>query len=103
MPPIPEGLTPAVYMVSLLPEDHVNYRAYALTVAYHGGRWTVTHGTGVYLDTAGRWTEAREDQAGGDAWRAAHLFGLDEALRLAKDATVAVNGITAAAVIRRTA
>jgi hypothetical protein len=27
----------------LLPEGHINYRAYVLTVARHGGnRWTVT-------------------------------------------------------------
>jgi hypothetical protein len=95
-------VTPTVYTVSLLPEDDINFSAYALTVAYRGaGMWTVTHGAGVYLDAAGEWTgDAHHEQL---APAAPRLFPLTDALRLAGEAapSVAVNGITAADLVLR--
>jgi hypothetical protein len=91
--------TTTAYSLSLLPETHVNYRAYLLTIALDGGGlWTVTHGAEVYLDADGKWTDAFEDHAP----TSDHLFPIADALRLAQQALphVAVNGITAADVIR---
>lgn len=93
-------VTATVYTVSLLPAGHLNYERYALSVAYVGrGRWVVTHGAGVYLDAAGRWSEAAEDPTTGNATQS--YFDRDAALDLAQRAapSVAVNGITAADVV----
>lgn len=92
------------YEVSLLPDGDVNAYEYAITVEYRGdGRWAVWR-MGECLGVDGVWVwEPRPSGRDAD-WVAAHRFGLDTALDLAKAAAphVTVNGRTAADAYRAT-
>ncbi len=81
------------YEVSVLPETHAAYRAYAIQVQYRGkGKWRV-YRLMDYLNANGEWTYLYRE-TGNDS---DHLFDLATALRLAKEAAphVATNGRTA--------
>ena len=90
---------PTCYRVSLLPEDDVNAKRFAIEVRYRGeGRWAVVQGDDwAFLGADGRWTDAVKLHGRGDDWLAAHRFDLETALRLAREAAplVTVNGFTA--------
>lgn len=91
-------IRPTEYTVSLLPEDDVNHRAFAITVQYRGGgRWAITLGEHACLGRDGTWAPGVKPYGRGDAWLGAHRFDRDAAIELAREAAakVTVNGITA--------
>lgn len=103
MPELPEPNAKAVlYEVSLLPEDHIDYRPFVVTVEERGGQWAVVHGDRC-LGADGAWVRGVKPHGRGDAWLATHRFDLDTALRLAREAApyVDVNGTTASSAYQR--
>jgi hypothetical protein len=94
---------PIRFEVSLLPEDDVNYRLYAVKVEYFGeGKWAVHDGFGC-LGVDGTWDEGLHAYGRGDEWLAAHRFDKQTAIKLAREAApgVTVHGITAAQALAR--
>jgi hypothetical protein len=93
---LPEPIArPARYEVSLLPEDDINYRYYALKVERRrDGSWVVTDGV-CWMDAELVFHDRPYEEC---------LHDLDTALQLAREAAphVIVNGITAAQARRRT-
>lgn len=81
-PQVPQATAqPREYLVCCLPEDHINYRVYAIRVEYRGqGLWAVERHTR-YADAQGNWSFRSSD----DAWIQAHRFDLETALRIAKE------------------
>ncbi|MFD7541256.1 MULTISPECIES: hypothetical protein [unclassified Streptomyces] len=90
MPDSPDPtVQPTGYVVSCVPEGHVNRWNYTLQIKYRGGdRWTVQHGP-LYLAADGSWsreTDFGENDSTESTWMAEHGFDHDTALRLAKEA-----------------
>lgn len=85
-------------MVSLLPEAHIDYRTFAVTVSYRGrGLWAVVHG-GFCLGADGGWDYDRPPAQRVEEWWATHRYGYATALRkaIAIAPDVRVNRVTAA-------
>jgi hypothetical protein len=106
MSTLPEPtVRPTHYEVSLLPENDINYHAFAITVQYRGaGRWAVVRHESCLGDD-GSWEFGVKPYDRGDDWLDAHRFDLETALKLAKEAVphVTVNGHTVADVLRPSA
>ncbi len=104
MPDLPEATArPTRYDVSCLPEGHVDYHLFIITVEDRGaGRWAITR-HGACLSSDGAWAHGVKEYDRGEGWLATHRFDLKTALRLAKQAApgVTMNGVTAASVARR--
>ncbi|MGK5733201.1 hypothetical protein [Streptomyces sp. URMC 124] len=102
MPDLPEAIAqPTRYVVSCLPEDHVDRHLFEITVEYRKGRWAVTrHGSS--LSATGTWTFG-VNTYGSDACVNAYRHDLDTALRLAKRAAayLTVNGVSVKSVAAR--
>ncbi|MFE5871626.1 hypothetical protein ACFQ6V_23680 [Streptomyces roseifaciens] len=100
---LPEATAqPTRYVVSCLPEDHVDRHLFEINIEYRKGRWAVTrHGS--CLSTTGAWTFGVNTYGGNDAWVNAHRHDLDTALRLAKRAAarITVNGVSVRSVLAR--
>lgn len=101
------ALTVTQFTLSVLPEDNVNYRHYAVRVEYGRGEgWAVRNAIGDCLGADGEWMfdGARfiEDPDAKAAWLAEHRFDLSTAMKLARDAApdVTINGRTARQVAR---
>lgn len=93
------------FTVNLLPETDINSHVFEITAEYRGhGQWAVLR-HGWCLDVNGQWDYELRPSEREDDWIAAHRFDLDTALRLAKEQAplVTVNGLTAAAALRRLA
>ncbi|MEW1754120.1 hypothetical protein [Streptomyces angustmyceticus] len=87
------------YTVTCLPEDDINSHVFAIDVVYRGaGRWAVQRGEHACLGSDGTWAQGVKEYDRGDEWLNAHRFGLETALKLARDAAphVKVNGYTVA-------
>lgn len=93
------------YEVSILPEDDVNYRLYAVQVQRRpDGKWmVVSKAMDACYGLDGVWADGVKPYGRGDDWVRAHRFDEATALRLAREAapSVTVNGITAAQVLER--
>lgn len=85
---------PTAYVVSCLPEGHDERLTYTITVQYRGeGLYAIVRNALKFWGTDGTWQyEPNWDDDGGEAeaqaeekWLAAHRFGHDEALRLARE------------------
>ncbi|MEU5426894.1 hypothetical protein AB0H73_14995 [Streptomyces olivoreticuli] len=104
MPDLPEVTAwPTRYAVSLLPEDHVDYHLFVITVEDRGNnQWAITR-NGSCLGSDGTWDHGIKEYGRGARWLATHRFDLDTALRLAKRAapSIRVNGIPAYAAAAR--
>lgn len=86
------------YVVSVLPEDSINFSTYAIEVERKSpDRWAVLHHR-FALGTDGDWDYEPLPSERTDEWKATHRFDLDTALELAKAAApnVRVNRYTAA-------
>lgn len=92
---------PTRYEVCAIPEDNINYPAFALTVEYRGrDRWAVVrHGS--CLNSTGGWDWESMPSGREDEWLATHRFDLDTALELAREAAphITVNGHTVGEVL----
>ncbi len=89
------------YTVSCLPEDHVDRHLFEVNVEYRGAdRWAITRHQHC-LGSDGTWDFGIQPYDRGDVWLHTHRFGLDTALRPAKEAAarVTVNGISVTAVL----
>lgn len=105
---IPEAtVQPTSYVVSCLPEGHDDRWTFTIQVRYRGsGRFAVEYrlrqygsdGTWSYEPD---WAEDGSDEKVEKAWLAAHRFGHDEALRLARELapTLTYRGLTVANVL----
>jgi hypothetical protein len=94
------ALEPAVrvsrYTVSCLPESEVDRGSWDIDVEERGGgRWAVLKRVGQCLGSDGRFVYEPSPSNRTDEFLAAHRFGLDEALALARRAApeVVVNGM----------
>jgi hypothetical protein len=92
-------ITPTVYAVSRLPEDHPEYRLFTVTAEHTGAGWAVRH-CGHALFTTGEWLPDRWPSSGvtAEEWWSMCRYPRDRALELAVEAadTVKVNGRTVA-------
>lgn len=107
-PGIPEATAlPTTYVVSCLPEGHDARLAYTINVQYRGeGLYAIVRNALRFWGTDGTWQyKPNWDEDGGEAeaqaeekWLAAHRFGHDEALRLARELapTLTYRGLTVA-------
>jgi hypothetical protein len=89
------------YTVSCLPESETQRGSWDINVEERGeGRWAVLH-IGQCLGSDGRFVYEPSPSNRTDEFLAAHRFGLDEALALAKRAApdVVVNGMKPADVV----
>lgn len=92
---------PTAYQVSCLPKDHPDATSWGATVEYRGGdRWAVMR-LSRCLGSDDRWSYEPTPPEREGEWLAAHLFDLDTALRLAREAVphIRVNGFSPADVI----
>lgn len=93
------------YEVSILPEDDINYRLYAVQVRRRSdGEWMVVNrAMDACYGLDGVWADGVKPYGRGDDWVRAHRFDEETALRLAREAApqVTVNGITAAQALER--
>lgn len=98
---IPEPtVRPTAYLVSCLPPESLNYKAFSIEVVRRNGdRFAVLH-NGRCLDSNGTWGYAPMPPRT-DEWIATHRFDLETALRLAKEQAplIEVNGYTIADVL----
>ncbi|MGK5682431.1 hypothetical protein [Actinoplanes sp. URMC 104] len=91
------------YTICALPENNVNYRHYAITVAYRGdGRWAVTHMSHC-LSADGQWDYEMRPSERDDDWVDDHRFDEQTALRLAEEQAplVTCNGLTVTDLLAR--
>lgn len=94
---------PVAYQVSVWPRggETVNSGTWSVTVAYRGrDKWAVLRGgpgSRTCLGTGGEWDYEPGNSNREDDWLAAHRFGLDDALALAREHApkVSVMGKTA--------
>jgi hypothetical protein len=94
---------PTAYRVSVLPEDDVNHRLYAVAVTYCGaGKWAVVSNLDECLGADGTWADGIKPYGRGDEWLAAHRFDEATALKLATEAAphVEIMGRSAADALR---
>ena len=89
MTTIPEPyVQPTGYVISCLPEGHVDRWTFTVQVKYAGGdRWAVRHSLRHY-SVDGTWEyepDHGEDDAAEAAWKAKHTFDHDTALRIAQE------------------
>lgn len=94
--PVPLVTTTA-YTVSILPEDDINYRYYAITVEWRRGLGWAISCMGFVLGADGEWVVDRAPDDGREEWLESHHFGQATALEMATEAAphVECNGITA--------
>lgn len=92
-PPTPNARV-TQYEVCALPEDHIDYHLFTITVEYRGkGKWAISrHRRCLGVDGYWDWEPLPSERE--DAWLEEHRFDLDDALELAKGAalTLQVNG-----------
>lgn len=82
------------YEVCALPEDHIDYPVFTITVDYRGkDKWAITRHRRC-LGVDGYWDWEPLPSGREEAWLEEHRFALDDALELAKGAalTLQVNG-----------
>ena len=113
--PVPDYAPPTVaypteYMVTALPDDHLDARTWAVWVKDRGhGKYAVClhqNSSGQEVLTAdGRWVWEPRPSSRSDEFIALTRFDLFDALRLAKEQASRVrwNGLTAADILRREA
>lgn len=92
--PTPPSARVTQYEVCALPEDHIDYPTFAITVDYRGhGKWAVTRGRRC-LGVDGYWDWEPLPSEREAAWLEEHRFSLDDALELAVGAApnVQING-----------
>jgi hypothetical protein len=90
------------YEVCALPEDHIEYPTFAVTVEDRGrGRWAVCRGKRC-LGVDGYWDWEPLPSSREDAWLEEHRFSLADALELAVGVApkIRINGVTPADVLR---
>ncbi|WP_424891824.1 hypothetical protein [Streptomyces sp. XH2] len=100
---LPEAtVQPTRYVVSCLPEDHVDRHLFEIKVEYRAGRWAITR-HGRCLGSDGEWDYDVNAYDQTDAWIEAHRHDIDTALRLAKRAAacITVNGVSVKSVLAR--
>ncbi|MFF7190561.1 hypothetical protein ACFZAR_36325 [Streptomyces sp. NPDC008222] len=99
---VPEATAQATqYVVSCVPEGHINRHHFTLNVAYRGnGSWAVIDAPHC-LSVNGTWDFEHVPSERTDEWIADHRFDLDTALRLAKEQAplITVNGHTVSDVL----
>lgn len=86
------------YVVSILPEDHIDRDVFEVKVAYRGpGSWAVITRGRSCLGADGEWDYEMNPSSRTDEWLATHRFDLETALDLARKAApdVTCNGTTA--------
>lgn len=90
------------YEVCGLPEEHIDYPIFTITVDYRGhGKWAIArHRRCLGVDGYWDWEPLPSERE--DAWLEEHRFDLDDALELAKGAalTLQVNGRRVVDVLR---
>jgi len=100
---VPEAtVQPTRYVVSCLPEDHINQRHFALGVEHRGHElWAVTR-HGMCLGVDGEWDWEMRPSERDDDWLLTHRFFLDAALDRARQqaALITVNGHTVTDALR---
>ena len=102
-PTVIEGVRVTRYEVSLLPESYADADSWAITVEYcRNGTWGVFRGRRS-LGSDGLWDWENGDNLADDDWLASHRFGLETALKLAREYApkVSVNGLTPADIFAR--
>jgi hypothetical protein len=91
------------HTICALPEDHRDYRHFAIKVVYRGDNlWAVTN-SGNCLDVDGEWDYEPSPSSRDDGWLATHRFDEQTALRLAEEHAplMTCNGLTVADVLER--